>query len=828
MSSNDDEIFDLVQRLVLSVLQPDASHQRVNFLADECMQLLVEASANRDNQYYTLQDIAGDIEKHLLGPGTDVAVRFNNLLSRLVSNRNVNNVSEQLEFLSSMAYVENQDQALAAEANTKFKVADEIDYQRLPRGPGSRPRSRGPVDINSPGIYIQALHDEQVPSMEELMIDLPFALQGLKTNHFKWITNKNRDRISAGSSPGVSLEIPSTLPFPLISLSYQLLEPGLLYKEIRSMIEAKETESDESNARGGTANGRTEQAPSHSTPISAGPSLPRPSLVRQSLKSAIDQELNSYLALVGYIENEARKTMRVNDSDDATTATRTATSGLDESSHKSLLTIRKCVSLLREATIGLRLLHSIVRQSESLKGGQILSLLHKSSYNGDEYISLFAKKLLGKVSKPFYEILSEWISSGRLVDPYGEFFVRIGSANAIWNNRFVFDQDLVPSFMSANIARQAFETGKTLYFIRVACDDNEWIVTRRRDHNLWASINDYTKLENQIFLGYDQVVEHLNHLLRTKFHLDLHLQGLKDYLLLGKGDFVQLLVEEAAPTLDQPAASLLRHHLTSMLETAIRSSNAQFDSPEVLKSVDARMLELGHGDIGWEVFTLEYRVEQPLDIVILDSRSSRQYLRVFNFLWRIKWASFSLYYVWKLLAISHRGGQVDKSYEEPWRQVRCTCQEMMHFISELQYYINYEVVEMSWSALQKELAKGGGRLTVDETIESHRKYLKQITHKGLLGGGSLIGELHEIIKDVLSFRSLVEGMHNLSTPRTTDELARFETLLKGINGLQHNFATNVENLVHKLKQEEDSEMRFLAVRLDFNGYYTRQRLLRTK
>src|ERR1700731_4856975 len=90
-----------------------------------------------------------------------------------------------------------------------------------------------------------------------------------------------------------------------------------------------------------------------------------------------------------------------------------------------------------------------------------------------------------------------------------------------------------------------------------------------------------------------------------------------------------------SPSLAKPANALYRHNLTTTLESAIRSSNAQNDPPDVLRRLDARMLEYSHGEIGWDVFTLEYKVDAPLDTV-LDPDSMVKYLKLFNHLWRMK------------------------------------------------------------------------------------------------------------------------------------------------------------------------------------------------
>lgn len=46
------------------------------------------------------------------------------------------------------------------------------------------------------------------------------------------------------------------------------------------------------------------------------------------------------------------------------------------------------------------------------------------------------------------------------------------------------------------------------------------------------------------------------------------------------------------PELARAATTLYQHNLTGILETAVRATNAQFDSPEILKRLDVRLLEV--------------------------------------------------------------------------------------------------------------------------------------------------------------------------------------------------------------------------------------------
>ena len=115
-------------------------------------------------------------------------------------------------------------------------------------------------------------------------------------------------------------------------------------------------------------------------------------------------------------------------------------------------------------------------------------------------------------------------------------------------------------------------------------------------------------------------------------------------------------------------------------------------------------------------------------------------------------------------------------------------------------------------------------MTVDQTISTHRKYLRQITHKGLLGSESLIGALHEILKCILSFCAMVQEMYNMSVgDLASEEASRFHGLYAKTAELKVTFENNVEQLVHTLERDNDNELRFLGVRLDFNRFYSTRR-----
>ncbi|KAK0635875.1 Spc98 family-domain-containing protein [Bombardia bombarda] len=587
---------------------------------------------------------------------------------------------------------------------------------------------------------------EVEPTEMALLRDLPFTLQGLSSTTMPFAAE-------------TKLKLPPTLPPPIISLLHTLAEPSLLYRGLGTFV-----------------------------------SSPAKGLLGQSLRAAINNELRSYLTLVATLEGQIRR----------------ALSSLDESAPrggigKAGVTLKRCVVWTREATMGLRLMSLIAEESNNKRGGQLISLIHGfSSSHGDPVVAAFAERLLADVTRPFYDILRRWIYDGELSDPHLEFFVKEQSPKndedqketkakgqaSVWNSKYEVVDAMVPSIITADFAQKVFLIGKSLNFIRHSCGDSQWVEAYSKTSSKELKYGDTATLETWIDEAYKTTMQRLMGLMNTRFHLFDHLQALKSYILLGQGDFIALLMESLAANLDRPAGAQYRHTLTAQLEHAIRGSNAQYDSDEVLRRLDARMLQLSHGDIGWDCFTLEYKIDAPVDVVVTEW-GNRQYLKVFNFLWRIKRVEFALASTWRKCMTGSRGvlQTTEGHVLQTWKSTRGVLAEMIHFVGQLQYYILFEVIESSWTELQKNIRKED--CTLDDLIQAHTRYLTSITHKGLLGarrrqyyagdgqqggrgdnaagvgdGGedrnSYMVQLSELLRTMLAYRDSVDGLYSWS------------------------------------------------------------------
>ena len=563
------------------------------------------------------------------------------------------------------------------------------------------------------------------PPEVALLRDLPFNLQGLSSAHVRF-------------TDSTTARLPPTLPIPIISLLHTLAEPCLLYRRLSDFSQASD---------GG--------------------------VVSQSLRAAIGIELRAYLSLVATLEGEIRRALTASEKEDTILDVR-----------KAGVSLKRCVIWTRDATMELRLMTVIVEESKQKNGGQLISLVHGFSLShGDPFVGAFAEKLLTQVTRPFYDMLRRWIYDGELVDPYHEFFISEPDPStrpdvdprrvemSIWEDKYSLDHSMTPSIISADFAKKSFLIGKSLNFLRHNCGDSDWVMQHSNSSTKELRYGDTATLEASIDDAYKTTMTRLTHLMSHKYHLFTHLTAIRNYLLLFQGDFIALLMESLAPHLDRPAHSQYRHTLTSQLEHAIRHSNAQYDDPDVLRRLDARMVVLGSGEIGWDSFTLEYKISPPCDVVITQW-ASMQYLKVFNLLWRIKRVEFSLSTTWRRCMTGSRGvlSSVEDNVGGDWKRARCVIAEMVHFVNQLQYYILFEVIEASWDQLQMAMNKQDS--TLDDLIEAHKKYISSITHKGLLGNprhastgqreDSFLSQLHYILKDMLAYKDVVDGLYSYS------------------------------------------------------------------
>jgi len=249
-----------------------------------------------------------------------------------------------------------------------------------------------------------------------------------------------------------------------------------------------------------------------------------------------------------------------------------------------------------------------------------------------------------------------------------------------------------------------------------------------------------------------------------------HVFAAKRYLLMGQGDFHAVLMDAVGADLDEPAGGLSAYALTGALETATRASNAQFDPPEILDKLRVATARGGVGseETGWDVFSLRYATSAPLDVVFTPEAESK-YLRVFTFLWRLKRVEVSLNATWQTMkpnvaaSLERDGvaGPAGAALAAELRRCHTLRGEMHHFVSNLQYYVMFEVLEGSWDAFTRELNDADD---LDALVQAHDTFLDAVTRKSLLSPASqlLAHTLGAIFDAILRFRAFADRLYEVA------------------------------------------------------------------
>ncbi|KAH6576489.1 hypothetical protein BASA62_001410 [Batrachochytrium salamandrivorans] len=432
----------------------------------------------------------------------------------------------------------------------------------------------------------------------------------------------------------------------------------------------------------------------------------------------------------------------------------------------------------------------------------------------------YIRRLLVEISRPFYTMLKRWIHEGELEDPYEEFFVSMDSSaniNNLWRSKYTINYSLVPGFISKALAKKVFLIGKSLNFVRHSCaDPGGFSLWSRQPADLMYG--DLKKLEFSIDSAYQASNAHLMSVLFEKYNLMEHLLALKRFVLLGQGDFVQYLLD-----------SLGRG---------------------CLKRLDVRLLEATGGDTGWDVFTLDYHVDSPIN-TILTQQAMHTYLKLFTFLWRLKRVEHVLSSSWRLRVAETQTLRYVKGFAGDIQQCFILQSEMVHFVNQLQHYIFFEVIECSWNELIASINKKSRDL--DLLIAAHNRYLNSIAMKGLLAvlpnQTTISKKLFKIFEIILAFDAVQESVFRLAAdeqshqnvahatayqiqleaefklkgrassqdrPSSLPSAARISAVRGRVQDAVDLFRTQVKNLLLSLADHPDQNLKLLGTRLNFN------------
>ncbi|CAF4001074.1 unnamed protein product, partial [Rotaria magnacalcarata] len=554
---------------------------------------------------------------------------------------------------------------------------------------------------------------------------------------------------------------------------------------------------------------------------------PTSSLVAQAFIANLSSELREYHRLISVIEQQENIPGMVS---------------------LKKLHVWMCTPIQR-----LKCLAAIADSCHGKKGGQLLSILYMHSQHGDPLQQSILYPLLYNCTIPIRDMIVEWICNGIINDPYQEFFVstdKMIGEEKLWYDKYTLRVPMVPTFLSMEQAKKIWITGKSINFLRVVCKDRTMLQINKTPASSQSLFQQQrsTEFQDMIISIYNETTRYLRSILDDKYQMMDHFKAIKRYLLLGQGDFIKYLMDLMENELNKPANQVFYHNLQSLMDAAIRVTNAQYESEDIIRRLDLRLMYVSPSELGWDVCCLDYKFDGPLRTIFTEENSLR-YMRIFNHLWRVKRMEYTTCGVWKQLMKSSREFTAIPEISDMIHTCFTMSNEMTKFVQSVNYYIMFEVLECSWSDLLNKLMDAKD---LEQILEAHDDSLLKILTRLHLDGHETSQELAKqlrcIFDLILNFGSIIQCLiqcveneikarkpyqqqqrHGTYTKNVEPdaEIRRFHTILKpqlktiksDLHIVKKAFRDAVLKFLQQLKFHPDITLRSLSFRLNFNEFY---------
>lgn len=527
------------------------------------------------------------------------------------------------------------------------------------------------------------------------------------------------------------------------------------------------------------------------------------------------------------------------------------------------LTLLKLFFTLSDPHKRMRSISEILLTCKDLKGGPLASALHSQLHKGNPVHRSLANSFLTAVCRPLQNMLGHWLLEGGIEDPHNEFFIeeiKEVSSDRLWHHKYRVVQSRLPVFVSKQLARNILVSGKSINFLREVCEDRTPIKGREElkaalannIEDIFGPVAD-SKLHDIVDQVYLNTSKKVLDIALGQYRLFEHLQAMRKYLLLGQGDFINLLMENLKNELDRPAKDLYQHALFSIVATSIRATS-QFDDAEILEHLDVKLVHAIEGDRGWDIFTLQYTVHGPLATIL--ELNMGKYQELFKPLWKAKHTEFVLDNIWKeqMLNAKRLGSCTAELYQVTYR-LHIFTSEMIHFIHQMQYYILFEVIECSWVVFIKRVQSARA---LDDILEAHEQFLNSVRlgifldtetkqtlylHLDIIFDSIMKLEgwqqtFYEVVFNELGARKAFEvdiatsertvayGVTTEKKLERDDGHKRFEqeisSLRKNLDTIGNSYEKYLNEFLLMLTSSKDANLQRFGIRLDFNEFYKKR------
>lgn len=430
------------------------------------------------------------------------------------------------------------------------------------------------------------------------------------------------------------------------------------------------------------------------------------------------------------------------------------------------------------------------------KGGNVLRLLTErlATFSGDPTTKTLIQTLLRDASRPYMNMLNEWLHHGGIKDPHAEFLVKEQKwikrekleedyTDEYWEKRYTIRDNEVPPQLDS-VRDKVLLAGKYLNVVR-ECGG---VDISKAVKDVPKTLDDPRFLDN-VNAAYTFANASLLNLLLTKNSLTTRFRSLKHYFFLDRSDFFSYFLELSASELRKPARVVNEGKLQSLLDLVLRQPGSIAAQDPFKEDVKVRMNKIGltkwlmqvvsvsgidqdnpeaafekqqasaaqNADddkdiVGFDSLELDYSVPFPLSLVI-SRKTVLRYQLIFRHLLSLRHLETLLVTSWqdqnKVTTWRHKSS--DRRLEMWKRRAFNLRSKMLVFVQQLLYFCTAEVIEPNWVGLMdrvngadadgSEVTVNGTKQvnrTVDELMQDHVDFLDTCLKECMLTQAKLL------------------------------------------------------------------------------------------
>ncbi|KAL6454750.1 SPC98 Spindle pole body component SPC98 [Candida maltosa Xu316] len=443
----------------------------------------------------------------------------------------------------------------------------------------------------------------------------------------------------------------------------------------------------------------------------------------------------------------------------------------------------------------LRFLYRVSNKLNHVDGYDFLCYIYSYTKFGDSRIKKIATLAYEEVVKPYYNIIEHWIIKGELIDNNNEFFITFDTNSKEFNNIIKIIPKKIPEFIKSS--DKIFQIGKTLIFLDKYCGELKWV----NQYNLKFStiiFNNYNGLSSMstneivqlIDSQYQEILTYFTQIIQGNNNMFVHLCNCKKFYFMENNDFIDALIIKGQKVFDGSSADITSTYLRKVSQEAIQISSVK--NFEYANRVDSRSLNPQYGSLGWETFSIDYKIDDLPMYSLFEGHQNAQYLKVFHFLWKLRHLNYLLVVNFELFnelnhnVVRNLPNRSKKMLNKSVTVITIIRNHFQKFLNGLIGYLSYEVIEESFekNVVQKIFYNKNTQdltlnksflpsvedendtvkfnvnlLNVDELVEMHGGYLNKIINSNLLNEKvkgketnlSYIDQIYDILQTIFNF-----------------------------------------------------------------------------